>query len=311
MYNVISKEKELIIYGHDPITGYLTPTKELIDFGTFIEKLDIESKPYRLNQLTKEQTIKEAKEFFNRHFKLHKIPYKGELRCDIDLFILKNIPGITIPLKLHNISRQIHPFDLPVKFISESITECMVVQNTTYIDNLEFLRNMKLSYKEIILPPTITSLTPSSYVHEITHTQLSHIKGIIREYYNSEVLSIFLEILSVHESPHRETLIPLQDAYRLTELYENISDLESYTQNIKDISDEDLIEESKYSTSIIKAYGLFVEYYYGTPSLKKYILTSIQNIINGDLQLEELLDEFELDINRVVKEPKVKKYFTR
>ena len=308
---IIDKETELKIHGHNPLEGIIIPTKEEIDFATLIEDLDIPSRSFYLGPYNKHKAIKEAQDFFNRHFTLHKIPYKNELRCDIDRFLLIHLPGIKIPLKVHNIARNIHPFNLPIRYTGEELTSCMVVENVTYLATEYFIDNMKVSFKEIILPPTITELTSSSYVHEITHTQLAHIKGIIKNYYNSEVLSIFLEILSIYESPLVDQLLPLQDAIRLTELYEELYQLEEHNKGVKEYPREDLIDASKYSESIIKAYGLFVEYYYGTPSLRKYILNSIQNIFNGNLVLEELLDEFELESSKVVTNNQVLSYFKR
>lgn len=308
---IIDKDTELRIHGHDPIGEILVPDEKIIDFATFIEELEIEKRKYFLGPANKKESILEGQNFFNRHFKLHKVPYKNELRCDIDRFILKHLPGIKIPLKIHNIARNIHPFNLPVRYTGSDLIECMVVENVTYIATDYFIDNMKLSFKEIVLPPQITELTASSYVHEVTHTQLAHVKGIIRDYYNSEILSIFLEILCVYESSKQETLLPLQDAMRLTELYQELYTLEEHNKGIKKVEQSELIDSTKYSTSIIKAYNLFVEYYYGTPALRKYILTCIQNILDGNLQLEELLDEFEITIHSSLDNPKLTRYFLR
>lgn len=306
---IIDKETELRIHGHDPLGPILKPSSKIIDFGTFIENLEIDKKPFQLRPSTKQEAITNAINFFNTHFKLHKIPYKSELRCDIDKFILRHLPGIKIPLQIHNIARNIHPFNLPVRYTGETMIECMVVENVTYIATDYFIDNMKLSFKEIILPPQITELTSSSYVHEVTHTQLAHIKGIIKDYYNSEILSIFLEILSIYET--QEYLLPLQDAMRLTELYHELYTLEEHSKGVSTYKEDDLIDSTKYTTSIIKAYHLFVEYYYGSPALKKYILESIQNILDGNISLEELLDEFEITIHSSIDNPKLTKYFKR
>lgn len=306
---IIDKDTELRIHGHDSLGPILRPNAKIIDFATFIEEMEIDKRSYYLGPSTKKESISEAINFFNRHFKLHKIPYKNELRCDIDKFVLKHLPGIKIPLKIHNVARNIHPFNLPVRYTGETMIECMVVENVTYIATDYFIDNMKLSFKEIILPPQVTQLTASSYVHEVTHTQLAHVKGIIKDYYNSEVLSIFLEILCVSENSDR--LLSLQDAMRLTELYQELYTLEENSKGVSTFSKDDLIDSTKYTTSILKAYHLFVEYYYGTPALKKYILTTIQNIFDGNLQLEELLDEFEITIDNAVDNPKLTRYFLR
>jgi hypothetical protein len=120
-----------------------------------------------------------------------------------------------------------------------------------------------------------------------------------------------MELLNVHESPKQDTLLPLQDAIRMTELYDLLYRLESVHKKIQEEPYDDLIDATKYTESIIKAYGLFVEYYYGTPALKKYILTCIQNILDGNLELEELLDEFEITVESSINNPKLTRYFLR
>ena len=98
---------------------------------------------------------------------------------------------------------------------------------------------------------------------------------------------------------------------RLTELYETLYRLQSHAKGVTEESQDTLIDSTKYAESIIKAYNLFVEYYYGTPAMKKYILTCIQNILDGNLQLEELLEEFEITVDSSLDNPKLTKYFLR
>lgn len=306
--NLIDKETEIAVHGYNPVDNILIPDKNLIEFATFIEDLEIEKRSYYLGPSTKEEVLAGAKKFFKSHFKLSKVPYKGTLRNKIDVTALRHLPGSEIPLRFHNsLIKYINPLSLPVKFSSQDLTECMVVENITFIDNPDFINHMKVSFKEIILPTQITELTESSYVHEVTHTQLAYIKGIIKNYYNSEVLSIFLEILNVYESSKKQSLLPLQNAVRLTELYQELYMLEEHSKGIKEYNRYDLIDASKYTESILKAYGLFTEYVLGSSSLKKYILNSIQNIFNGTLQLEELLEEFELTSSNVAQDNRVKK----
>lgn len=306
----IDVQTEIKMHGYEEVPAVIVPNQNLICFASFIEDLEIEKKSFRLGPSTKEAAIRGAKNFFNHKFKLNKVPYKSDFRTKLDVPLLRYLPGQEIPLRVHNsFIRQINPFKLPLRFTSENLTECMVVENATFILNDDFLSRMKISYREIILPSEITELTESSYVHEITHTQLAHRKGIIKNFFNREVLSIFLELLNIADSSPK--LLPLQDAVRLTELYQGIYTLEEQHHKVKSYSEEDLLDISVYTESILKAFGLFAEYYYGPAYLKKYILTSIQNIFNGDLQLEELLDEFELTINRVTTDETLKKYLTR
>ena len=65
-----------------------------------------------------------------------------------------------------------------------------------------------------------TKFSYLTYIHELVHSQVDSVKYNIENYYNSEIASIFMELLNVHESPKQDTPLPLQDAIRMTELYD-------------------------------------------------------------------------------------------
>lgn len=309
--NIISKKTEIKIHGYETLEPEITiPKKEALDFISLLDDLDLESRSYYLNLSTKKEITKKAKDFFKRHFKLHPVPYKSSFKDHLDFLTLLTLNNIEICLMFYNLNIKINPFLLPLAFKKDEMA-CMAVENATCIDNEEFIKKMQISYRKIILSEPITELSEASYVHEITHTELTSSKGIIKKYYNSEVLSIFLELLDTLESSNSNRLLPLEDAIRMLELNREIKMLSDYSQNIKNYDHESLIESSKYSESIIKAYALFSEYYYGTPALRKYILTSIQNIFDGNLSLEELLDEFEITLSTSYKNPNIIKYLKR
>ena len=309
--NIIDSQTEIKIHGFNPVEEIYLPDKSASEFLNFIEDLELHNKKFLLGPSTQEEVKANAQAFFNRHFKLHKVPIKGDLRHNFDVFLLKHLPSTEIPLRIQSISRYVHPFDIPVRFCTNNMTENMVVENAITSSNEELLRRSFISYKEILLSSKLTELSDNAYIHELTHTQLSHQKGIIRDYFNSEMLSIFMELLNSFYSSKQESLLPLTEAVLLTEMYYWLENLEKIRDGLTNVDEESKIEASKYAISIIKAFNLFIEYYYGTPALKKYILTTIQNIFDGNLQLEELLDEFEITTSSSFQSQTLKKYLSR
>lgn len=309
--NIIDSQTEIKIHGFNPVEEIYLPDKSASEFLNFIEDLELHNKKFLLGPSTQEEVKANAQAFFNRHFKLHKVPIKGDLRHSFDVFLLKHLPSTEIPLRIQSISRYVHPFDIPVRFCTNNMSENMVVENAITSSNEELLRRSFISYKEILLSSKLTELSDNAYIHELTHTQLSHQKGIIRDYFNSEMLSIFMELLNSFYSSKQERLLPLTDAVLLTEMYYWLENLEKIRDGLTNVDEESKINASKYAISIIKAFNLFIEYYYGTPALKKYILTTIQNIFDGNLQLEELLDEFEITTSSSFQSQTLKKYLSR
>ena len=53
------------------------------------------------------------------------------------------------------------------------------------------------------------------------------------------------------------------------------------------------MEGSSYAESTLKAYKLFIRYYYN-PKLRKEILLDIQRIFNHEISVEEFLDKYEI-----------------
>lgn len=63
----------------------------------------------------------------------------------------------------------------------------------------------------------------------------------------------------------------------------------------------DLIDYNIFVTSTITAYKLFDLYANGTLKQKKYIIQNIQNIFDGNMQLEEFLNELNINFDNKVK----------
>ena len=149
--NIIDSQTEIKIHGFNPVEEIYLPDKSASEFLNFIEDLELHNKKFLLGPSTQEEVKANAQAFFNRHFKLHKVPIKGDLRHSFDVFLLKHLPSTEIPLRIQSISRYVHPFDIPVRFCTNNMSENMVVENAITSSNEELLRRSFISYKEILL----------------------------------------------------------------------------------------------------------------------------------------------------------------
>ena len=136
-------------------------------------------------------------------------------------------------------------------------------------------------------------MTAVTYIHEIAHTQLASKKGIIRDYYNMEVLSIFIELLYAFELDANTFQFDLVDrinqllvSYYSMYLYENSIDDDSIDD---DYDDYDYCSNGQYLLSTLKAFSLFKLYLLGSNKQKNEILRYCQNVFDADQSLEELL----------------------
>ena len=157
----------------------------------------------------------------------------------------------------------------------------------------------------------MTEQTSSSYVHEITHTQLDSLRGSIQEYYNMEVLSIFNELFHASILDKDERILRLNDSRRIYEMSITAQELRDHHNGKSPMSRDELLDCCKYLVSDLKAYQLFAIFYSANDTLKNEILDDIQSIFDGYMTLEELLNKYEITLESIENSPQILKYYKR
>lgn len=281
----------MLIHGHDTDIKLVELSDRLIDLAVMLAK-DEEYEKSEFKPIVKQPKIilKESKVFLRNKFILHSIPYADETIIKLKLHgrVVRSEKEL---VKLYNgVGRLVDPFELPVKFVSEPYYYGNVSLCTNLSDDPEFLKHMKLFFKSIELGNKVNDMTGVCYVHEIVHTQLESVKGIVREYYNSELLSIFMELVYAYEKGVvllRETLKNRINMF-LTEFHSLYNFLYG-----SDTTEDGLwhnVIACKYIVSTVKAFHLFSNYYLGDEIERNNILWEIQSVFSGKKKLEDILD---------------------
>lgn len=276
--------KEIEYRGHDTQDTTIKVTSDLLDLKTILENTTFNE------EIPSKRSLKSIKQesfsFYNRHYSLHDIPFTCEK--SVGPFRIE-FSGLTNPFTIPVIKeKNIDPF---YGRLNEVIT---------------FNSKTTLAYRSISLSKNLTDLSYLAYIHEITHTALTHQIGLVKYYYNSEILSIFNETLAAYEKEDNEQLLHLHDKRRLIELKESIATI----KNSK-TSKEDLIEASCYCYSVLKAYYLFYMYYYGDQLTKDSIINIIQNTFDGTNTLEDNLTTLGITDSTIINVKSLKKYLYR
>lgn len=284
-------EEEILLRGYDKEPEILIPDQSIIEISHILDTPYLEYLPIPKDTLknTKNSTIS----FYETFFKLQRVPFYVEKKYG--------------PFKIEK-QGDIHPFALPIKR-EKDVDEFFGSLNEV-IFMIEPYKT--IYYKSLSLPKNITEVTKLAYTHEIAHSQLNHVRGLIQEFYNTEVVSIFLELVHALELNDGEYLLSAHDSIRLTELKSIIDELDKYHSRkeepeIKKV----LIEGSLYLQSTLQAYNLFIRYYYGNINTKKELLQGIQRLFNQELTLEELLSSLDISYENSIKPQELKKYITR
>ena len=297
--------KEISVTEQIAKRGYISeikpyvPSNDLIFTTAHIRNLDVNRQINRINRMHIEDALADTKSFFDVFYQVHDVPY------------LKYIINNRF-LKLAN-RQNVNPFSLPV--IPKTVSD-----ETFYGSLITELSNNQIpqvAFLGIELNSLVTEVTSCSYAHEITHAEVDSVNGAITSYYNSEVLSVFIELQIAELLAKAEKILRTEDSRRIYEIEVLARELKDYHQKRLVKSEDDALIDSKYVVSDVRAYNLFAEYYYGSNSTREYIKSRIQSIFDGNYTVEELLNEF-MDINRLDDlnptlslSPKAIKYFHR
>lgn len=281
----------MLIHGHDTDIKLVELSDKLIDLAVMLAKdEEYEKSEFKATYKQPKLILRDSKVFLRNKFILHKVPYADEVMIKLKLHgrLVRSENDL---IKLYNgVGRLVDPFELPVRFVNEPYYYGNVSLCTNISDNPEFLKHMKIFFKSIELGHKTNDMTGVCYVHEIVHTQLESIKGIVKDYYNSELLSIFIELVYAYEKGVvllRETLKNRINMF-LTEFHSLYNFL-----NSKDITEDGLwhnVIACKYIVSTVKAFHLFCNYYIGDDIEKNNILWEIQSVFSGRKSLEDVLD---------------------
>lgn len=283
-------EEEIVLRGYQSKPDIIIPTDQILEIANIVDTPYLDYIPLKKSNLkiTKNSTI----DFYESFFELQRVPYYLERKIG--------------PLRIEK-TGDIHPFALPLKKAKDEDEFFGSLNEVIF-----FTEPYKtIYYKNLSLPENITEITKLAYTHEIAHSQLNHVRGLIKEYYNTEMISIFLELVHALELNDGEYLLTAHDSIRLTELKYIINELKKYHTRTDDEIRNILTEGSLYLQSTLEAYNLFIKYYNAPISIKKEILQSIQKLFNQELTLEDLLTFYDISLESSINPVSLNQYIKR
>lgn len=286
---------------------YPTYTEELGNLSKTISKEYLQSTIY-VEPMNRKQAIREGKLFLARHFTLHPVWILDPKK------VHEQIPPGGVNLKrLFEIEREVekyvHPFDLKVLFSNKYGIFGGEVKSRTFLREWYDTCKYCASIKGIHLSSRNTIVTPAVYVHEVTHTQVQNVPGSVRYIKNLELLSYFLELVCAYEQDPSEHTLKLVEKYLANELIQFTYELDYHRTGAYVMNESELLSTGKYLNSTLGALYLFMTYYYGSINTKKEILRQVQQLFDGNRDLEEILKQY--DIKGDIDTPRLMKHFKR
>ena len=316
-YNLKDLHHFFLLHGYSTDIDKLPLDDSLLAYMKEIAEVDTSCyEGYSLPYVSKLQMTSNAKRFLNEKFRLHPVGFLSNKQL-AKVLMDRRIQSVDdIPIIYNQSAKMVDPFLIPIEYDVNSIfggsltVQTVVTQDKSFFEDL--LPKLNIYFTNISMPKTLTSVAATSYVHEITHSQLESNKGIIENYYNSEVLTIFMEFLHSYEK--NPNVFQIDIVNRIQNMLANFYSMFIYESGQKnperEYSEYDYFSDSKYLISILKAFQLFHLYETSSDSIKKYILEGIQKVFDGKITLEQFLESVDVHYSGSLN-PEYAKYFVK
>lgn len=297
----MEKTSWMMLHGFTEDPTIIKYDENLRDINKILKKTICLSPSY-FDQMRITQAIKKSKSFYQQiGLEISKIKFVKEKTMDEIQRKQHDLSDKELVSLISSKTKQISPFDLPIKIDGTEYSYNKIIETIVNPNNSELLYDMDIIYNAIAVSK-VTTLSTYTYTREIAKTQLP--KESVEQYANQEVLPIFLELLCAYKNdPKGETLKYLLND-ELIKLYESIYQLDNYYNNPNNyLNKYKAVEYTKKIVSIINALNLFIYYCQTTNREKKDIISIINIIFKGKVQLEDLLSS--LSINYQENSPKL------
>ena len=276
MVNDVNLKAKFKVLGYEEGNELLCIDDDLLEISKLLDNTSHRIKE-RFWFCSKKRIIDTTKVLLNNSFTLHDIKYVPDDVSASIVFLLQNklIDYETVLERFYVCGTMISPYDLPIKYSDDTRVNRALFKDGSYFSSISLNR---VNSEMVLL----------EYIHELAHTQIDSHFGIVKNYLNREVLSIFLEKLFS---------LKIDKDGRLTESLNNVrfnNVLKCIELQSKNIKDTFKLEACIYVVSTLKAEHLYNVYLNGDNSIKKEILKDIQLVFDGMLGVEELLEKYDI-----------------
>jgi hypothetical protein len=182
-----------------------------------------------------------------------------------------------------------YPTKLPIIYVDD------LLKSTARAMYLEFETHNSILFKDILLPKVNKEINSCIYAHELTHIEQDNVGGGVNKMTNMETLPILIELLFsdkiTNDSKVTNTIIRHRMAYLAGAIAELVND--------KGMNFERRIKLETYVISIIQGLELYNRYHESKEEIKQDIIDSINKVFTGDKLVEDMLDDYNSNYDKV------------
>ena len=274
--------------------------------------IDCVTKSLELDLPFEDMTIKssrrgfkrDSKEFMSSLYRLHNVGYLPDEKLE-DALLYFEFNYLRELIDYYNsLATLVDPYRIPIKYTDDSDEGLLLVQTIPIEDDdgktLKVYGMIDVFFKKYSFGKKNQLNYSTSLTHEVTHTQLESNKGIIRDFYNGEVISIFNELLQAYNT-NQELFLKLLANRVYVNSIECIRIFHPRTDEFHRAL------AFRYVYSALKAFELLELYINGNSGIKREIISSIQSNFDGDNLVEDTLSRFDITTRSCTSINKVKR----
>ena len=256
-------------------------------------KIDLD-KEFNLDNMCLKELIDVAKYYISKCFTLHDVMIEKKNST----FNIAKVNGKNLNLEWNKSLESINPYDIPIEIdggISREVSGMAYFAPIKHdiFNNANFkFENVSIDF--IMLGRDLNLLTVPTYAHEMMHAQLETKRTYTNDYQKREIIPIFVELLIANCLKTK-----IVDNWKMMRLYDYLHYLMDYDSRAN--TDRKKIENVYnfcYITSISKAIELFDNYVNASCCEKRKIIYGVQDVLDGKITIEELLEQ-----NKIGKTP--------
>ena len=184
-------------------------------------------------------------------------------------------------------------FSLPIRPKKNEVSlEGKIKKYLNILDDQKFLEELPILNGSIELGDRFDRISTGTYAHEVTHALLERHKGSIENYYNNEMLSIFMEklVIDSYDRTPNKKILKASEVYRARGMQINIAKLFDKDINISGTA-------MQYLLGGFTAGVMFDKYQNESSQGKRRMLGKIKETLAGKKTVEQLIEEEQISLD--------------
>lgn len=247
------------------------------------------------SNISDDRLITSSKVFLSNKFRLHDVFFADDdmMKQSLNDKVFSDMSEL---VKLYNMTAiEVDPFRIPINFVESPYTHGLLsLQNIELYDD-EFLKGINVLIREVELSETKSEFTYLCYIHEIMHMELVRLKGSVENFFNSEIISMFMEFVYAYENSLTKEVFIKNVANRINYFLIELDKLYHYYHDENSgLNETNATICSKYIISTLKTFKLLDRYIVGSDLEKQFIMERIQEVLDGKKTLEDILKELDI-----------------